>query len=76
MTSYDQTTGEQVAEIKRFHNLQALAALAGAELSRTSAGAFVVRRGDYSIHCHELETAAQAINRMSGTHTPPRKATP
>lgn len=58
---------EARAEEKRFTSLQALAAMAGAELTQTKAGAFVLKRGDYSAHCQEIEAAAQAVHRMAST---------
>lgn len=63
----DHLGGDDVSDRKRVATLQAVAAMAGAELTQTKAGAFVVKRGDYSAHCKEIEAAAQAVHRMAGT---------
>jgi len=61
-------SGDGLNERKQLATLQAVAAMAGAELTQTKAGAFVVRRGDYSAHCQGLGDAAQAVHRMAGTN--------
>ena len=67
-TTADPIVADLDAKRKAFLTLQAQAAIAGCELTRTKDGAFVLSRWNLSRELRDLDAVAELLARITGAH--------